>query len=76
MLGKINETPQEPQYTYNYKSAISFTLNKEKFPPLLSVCSPLRSFTDTAKSSAPTQKSSEKNIFHISQPNIHNFVTS
>ena len=29
VLGKIHETQQEPQYTYSYKSAISFTLNKE-----------------------------------------------
>ena len=29
VLGKIHETQQEPQYTYSYKSSISFTLNKE-----------------------------------------------
>ena len=49
VLEKTLETPQEPQLAYSYKSAISFTLNKEKFPPLLSVYSSLRSFTDSAK---------------------------
>ena len=52
VLGKTHETPQEPQLAYSYKSAISFTLNKEEFPPLLSVYSPLGSFNDSAKSSA------------------------
>ena len=67
VLGKTHETPQEPQLAYSYKTAISFTLNKQEFPPLLSACSPLGSFTDTAKSSARVRKSSEKNsVFPIS----------
>ena len=74
-LGKTRETPQDPQYACNYKSVISFTLNKKEFPPLLSVYSPLGSFTDSAKSSARVQKSSEKNVSPISQPNIHNSVS-
>ena len=72
---KTHETPQEPQYAHNYKSTISFTLNKE-FPPLLSVYSPLGSFTDSTKSSACVRKSFEKTVFPISQPNIHNSVSS
>ena len=51
-------------------------MNKEEFPPLLSVYSPLRSFTDSSKSSARVRKCSEKTVFAISQPNIHNSVTS
>ena len=54
---------------------ISFTLNKEEFPPLLFIYSPLGSFTDSTKS-VRVRKSSEKTVFPISQPNIHNFVTS
>ena len=34
------------------------------------------SFTDSAKSSVRVRKSSEKSVFPISQPNIHNSVTS
>ena len=34
------------------------------------------SFTDTAKSSVRVRKSSDKSIFPISQPNIHNSVSS
>ena len=41
VLEKTHESPQEPHLAYSYKSAISFTLNKEEFPPLLSVYSPL-----------------------------------
>ena len=74
-LGKTHETPQNSQYAYNYKSVISFTLNKEEFPSLLPVYSPLGSFADSDKSSARVQKSSEKNVFPISQPNIHNSVS-
>ena len=59
-----------------HKSAISFTLNKEEFPPLLSVYSPLGSITDTTKLSACVRKSSDKTVFTISQPNIHNYVSS
>ena len=76
VLEKTHESPQEPHLAYSYKSAISFTLNKEEFPPLLSVYSPLGSFTDTAKSSAYIRKSSDKTVFPISQPNIHNSVSS
>ena len=47
VLGKTYKTPQ---YAYSMRS-ISFTLNKEEFSPL-SVYSPLRSFTDSAKLSA------------------------
>ena len=65
VLGKTHETPQEPQLAYSYKSAISFTLNKEEFPPLLSVYSPMGSFTDTAKSSVRVRKSSDKSIFPL-----------
>ena len=36
----------------------------------------MRSFTDTAKSSVRVRKSSDKSIFPISQPNIHNSVSS
>ena len=43
---------------------------------MLSVYSPLRSFTDSAKSSVGLQESSEKNVFSISQSNIYNSVTS
>ena len=75
-LEKTHETSQEPQIRYRYKSAISFTLKKEELPPLLSVCSPLGSFTDSAKSSARVRKSYKKTIFPISQPNIHNSVSS
>ena len=75
-LRKTHEAPEEPQYAYSYKSAIFFTLNKEEFPPLLFVYSPLGSFTDSAKSSVRVRKSSEKTVFPISQPNIHNSVTS
>ena len=35
VLEKTHETPQELHLAYSYKSAI--TLNKEEFPPLLSV---------------------------------------
>ena len=35
-LNSVLESPQEPHLTYSYKSAISFTLNKEESPPLLS----------------------------------------
>ena len=42
----------------------------------MSVYSPLRSFTDSSKSSARVRKCSEKTVFAISQPNIHNSVTS
>ena len=76
VLGKTHETPQEPQYAYSYKSAISFTLNKEEFQPLLCVYSPLGSFTDSAKSSVRLRKSPKKTVFPVSQPNIHNSVTS
>ena len=62
VLGKTHETPQD---AYSYKSAISFTLNKEEFPPLLSVYSPMGSFTDTAKSSVRVRKSSDKSIFPL-----------
>ena len=41
VLGKTHETLQKPQYVYSHKSAISFTLNKEDFPPLLSAYIPL-----------------------------------
>ena len=41
VLEKIHESPQEPLLAYSYKSAISFTLNKEGFPPLLSIYSPM-----------------------------------
>ena len=58
---KTNETPQEHQYAYRYKSPIS--LNKEEFPHLLSVYGPLWSFTDAAKSRARERKSSEKKPF-------------
>ena len=75
VLAETHETPQEPQLAYRYKSVIPFTLNKEEFPSL-SVYSPLGSFTDTAKSSALVQKSFEKNVFPISQQNIHNFISS
>ena len=68
------ETPQEPEYVYSYKSAISFNLNKQDFPPLLSVYSPLGSFTDSANSSARVRKSSKKTVFPISQKNIHDSV--
>ena len=43
---------------------------------MLSIYSPQESFTDTAKSSARVRKSSDKTVFHISQPNIHNSVSS
>ena len=46
----------------------SFTLNKEEFPPLLSVYSPMGSFTDTAKSSVRVRKSSDKSIFPLVNP--------
>ena len=36
----------------------------------------MESFTDTAKSSVHIQKSSDKSVFPISQPNIHNSVSS
>ena len=72
-LGKTHETPQELQHAYSYKSVISFTLNKEEFPPLLSVYSSLGSFTYSAKSSVLVRKSTEKTI---SQPDSHNSVTS
>ena len=75
VLEKTHETPQEPHLAYSYKSAISFTLNKEEFPPLLSVYSPMGSFTDTAKSCVLVRKSSDKSIFPISQLNIRNSVT-
>ena len=75
VLEKTHETPQEPQLAYSYKSATSFNLNKEEFPPLLSVYSPLGSFTDSAKSSVCVRKSSDKSIFPISQLNIHNSVS-
>ena len=58
---KTNETPQEHQYAYSYKSPIS--LNKEEFPHLFSVYGLLWSFTDAAKSRARERKSSEKNRF-------------
>ena len=73
---KNHEYSQEPHLAYSYKSVISFTLNKEEFLPLLSVYSPMGSFTDTAKSSVLVRKSSDKSIFPISQPNIHNSVSS
>ena len=57
-LGKTHATPQEPQYAYSYKSTISFTLIKEEYPPLLYAYSPLRSFTDSAKSSVHIRKNS------------------
>ena len=76
VLGKTHETPQEPQLAYSYKLAISFTLNKEEFPPLLSVYSQLRSFNYSNESSVQIQKTSEKNDFPVSQPNICNSVTS
>ena len=72
VLEKTHESPQEPHLAYSYKSAISFTLNKEEFPPLLSVYSLMRSFTDTAKSSVRVRKSFDQSILAISQPNIHN----
>ena len=75
-MRKTHEISREPQYAYSYKSAISFTLNKEEFPPLLFIDSPLGSFTDSTKSSACVRKSSEKFIFSISQSNIHKFVSS
>ena len=43
---------------------------------MLSAYSLLGSFTDTAKSSAHIRKSSDKSFFPISQPNIHNSVSS
>ena len=43
-MGKTHETPQEPQLAHSYKSVTSFTINKEEFPPLSSVSSPLGSF--------------------------------
>ena len=43
-------TTSRLQLQISYKTAISFTLNKEEFPPLLSVYSLVGSFTDTAKS--------------------------
>ena len=76
VLEKTHETSQEPHLAYSYKSAISFTLNKEEFPPLLSVYSSMGSFNDTAKSSVRVRKSSDKSIFPISQPNTHNSVSS
>ena len=75
-MERTYETPQEPEYDYSYKWAISFTLNKKEFPPLLSVYSPMGSFTDSVKSSVRVQKSSEKTAFPISQPNIHDSVLS
>ena len=51
-------------------------LKQEEFPPLLATYSSLKSFTDTAKSSARVRKNSDKTVFHISQPNIHNSVSS
>ena len=72
VLGKTCETPQ---YAYNYELSISFTLNKEEFSSL-SVYSPLRSFTDSAKLSARVRKFSEKTVFSIIQPNIHNSISS
>ena len=45
VLEKTHETPQEPQLAHSNKSPISFTLNKEEFSSLLSVCSPLGSLT-------------------------------
>ena len=45
VLGKTYETQQEPQLAYSCKSAISFILNGEEFPPLLSACGPLGSLT-------------------------------
>ena len=64
VFGKTHETPQEPQYAYSYKSEISFTINKEEFPLLLSVYSPLGSFAHSAKSSICARKSSEKTFSH------------
>ena len=58
-LEKAHEIPQEPQLVYSYKSAIPFILNKEEFPPLLSVYSPMGSVNDTAKSSVRVRKSSD-----------------
>ena len=43
---------------------------------MLSVYSPLGSITDTTKLSACVRKSSDKTVFTISQPNIHNYVSS
>ena len=55
VLGKTHETPQESQYAYSCKSPIS-----------LSVYSPLRLFTDSAKSIARVRKSSlEKPFFPL-----------
>ena len=69
-LEKSCGTPQGLQYPYRYKSGTSLFLNKEEFPKLLSVCSPLDSLTDTAKSSL------KKYIFPISKRNIYKSVTN
>ena len=76
VVEKTHETPEELHLAYSYKSAIFFSLNKEEFPPLLSAYSPMESFTDTAKSSARARKSSDKSFFPISQPVMHNSVSS
>ena len=76
VLEKTYETPRELQYAYSYKSAISFILNKEEeFPPLSSLYRLLVLFTDSAKLSARVRKNSEKTVFPISEPNIHNSVS-
>ena len=69
MFGKIHEMLQGPQYTYRCKLGISFSLNKEEISLLISVYSPLGSFTDTVKSGVCIQKSPKK-------LNIHKSVTS
>ena len=51
VLEKTHESSQEPHLACSYKSEISFTLNKEDFPPLLFVYSPMGSFSDKSKSS-------------------------
>ena len=76
VLGKTHETSQEPQLAHSYKSAISFTLNKEEFPPFLSVYSLMGSFTNTAKSSVRVRKILDKSVFPIRQTNILNSVSS
>ena len=58
------------------KLQISDILHRNEFPSLLSVYSTMESFTNTAKSSVHIQKSSDKSVFPISQPNIHNSVSS
>ena len=37
VLGKVHETPQEPECSCRYRSVVSFTLNKAEFSTLLSV---------------------------------------